>query len=356
MKRPCLGIVGGGQLGMMTAGAAQKMGFASSVFATGVNAPAEQKSHVTYGDYEDEDALQSWALQCDAITFEFEHIPPSALDFLSQLNISLRPHGDIIKLAQNRIEEKTFLREQKIPTAKWTKIVDESDKCGIQNELSFPFIVKTVRWGYDGLGQRLVLDAKEWHKIRDDFTMPSIAEELVPFVAECSMIGARGAQGGMIFYPLACNEHKDGILIRTIAPMKIGHEVTKRAEAIVTQLMQALDVVGLLAVEFFLLEDGSLLVNELAPRPHNSGHWTLDGVKHNQFEQLVRIAMGEEPIEPQPLEHVSSVEMVNILRLEDDYPLPVTKGLKNKSVYDYGKKPSPSRLKRKMGHINYVFE
>ena len=385
MKGGVLGIVGGGQLGMMTARAAKKLGVKPVVFAMKKNAPAERHAKVTYGDGYKVAEVQKWARQCDAITFEFEHIETPILDALDKCGVPLRPNVNAIKVAQDRIKEKEFCRENKIPIADWILLVDESLKLSDSNSQSefekkafllveklrtldeglepieqvqqefkdfFPLIVKTSRWGYDGLGQMIVQKAEQWQQVHDTMKPPLVVEERIDFKAECSMIGARGITGEKIFYPLTQNIHDQGILIRSFAPMAASQSLTRQAQVIVSRMMEALSFVGILAVEFFLLRDDTLLVNEFAPRPHNSGHWTLDGAMPDQFTQLVRVAMGESP---QAVRQTAAVEMVNILGKET-VPPPQSDTIKNKKTYFYGKEVLVSRPRRKLGHVNYVVE
>ena len=380
MKGGVLGIVGGGQLGMMTAQAAKKLGVKPVVFSTEKNAPAERHAEVTYGD--EFAKLQKWAQQCDAITFEFEHIETPILDVLDECDVPLRPNVNAIKVAQDRIKEKEFCRENKIPIADWVSLVKESLSLSDSNSQSefeknavllveklraldetlepiekvqqefkeiFPLIVKTAHWGYDGLGQMIVQKAEQWQQVHDTMKPPLVVEQKIDFKAECSMIGARGITSDMVFYPLTENFHDKGILTRSIAPMEVSSSLTSQAEGIVGRMMEALNFVGILAVEFFLLRDDTLLVNECAPRPHNSGHWTLDGAMPDQFTQLVRVSMGESP---HPVRQTASVEMVNILGKET-VPPPQSDKIKNKKTYFYGKEVLSSRPRRKLGHVNY---
>lgn len=396
MKGGVLGIVGGGQLGMMTAQAAKKLGVRPVVFAMEKNAPAERHAEVTYGD--EFAKLQKWARQCDSITFEFEHIETPILDVLDECDVPLRPNVNAIKVAQDRIKEKEFCRENKIPIAEWIPLVYETlqlestnlqqdfekkavslveklrtldetlepiEKVQQEFEEIFPVIVKTAQGGYDGLGQIQVSGIqisgnkksqaeklKEIKGIFEELSVPMVLEQKIDFKAECSMIGARGITGDMVFYPLTENFHDKGILTRSIAPMAVSPSLTRQAQVIVGRMMEALNFVGILAVEFFLLRDDTLLVNECAPRPHNSGHWTLDGAMPDQFTQLVRVAMGESP---HPVRQTAAVEMVNILGKET-VPPPQSDKIKNKKTYFYGKKVLSSRPRRKLGHVNYVVE
>ena len=383
MKGGVLGIVGGGQLGMMTAQAAEKLGVKPVVFAMEKNAPAAQHAEVIYGhDDPYHIKLRQWAKECDSITFEFEHIETPILDVLDECDVPLRPNVNAIKVAQDRIKEKEFCRENKIPIAEWIPLVYETlqlESPSLQQDFEkkavslveklraldetlepteqvqqefkeiFPVIVKTANWGYDGLGQMIVQKAEQWQQVHDTMKPPLVVEQKIDFKAECSMIGARGITGDMVFYPLTENFHDKGILTRSIAPMEVSSSLTRQAEGIVSRMMEALNFVGILAVEFFLLDDDTLLVNECAPRPHNSGHWTLDGAMPDQFTQLVRVAMGESP---EPIRQTAAVEMVNILGKET-VPPPQSDKIKNTKTYFYGKEVSKERPRRKLGHVNY---
>lgn len=347
-----IGILGGGQLGLMIARAAKSLGAQSLLLSPDGEAQARKEYPFICASYDDEQSLEELIRKSDVITFEFEHIPQKTLDFLEKRkNVIMRPTPSAIRMAQHRIREKSFLRELGITAAPWAAIEDEESLRHAIANLSFPLIFKTAEMGYDGLGQKEVKNEQEAYKAYEDMPKPLVAESFVDFKAEYSMIGARDREGGIVFYPLTLNEHQGGVLLRSVTPMIVEETLEQEAQNIVRRMMEALDMVGLLAVEFFLTRDGSLAVNECAPRPHNSGHWTLEGARPSQFEQLVRVVLGKKV---QEIETYAHVEMVNILG-DVRHKLPPRHLITNDShEFLYGKKMSFARPKRKLGHINYV--
>ena len=288
-----IGILGGGQLGRMTAMAAARLGYRTHVFATEPDAPAAQVAGAaTIAPFGDAAAVARFAATIDVATFEFENIPSAAVrQVAAERPVSPRP--EILEITQDRLREKNFLREIGVATTDYREIADPGALAEAARELGVAAILKTVRLGYDGKGQVLVTAETEteeaWRQMGGTL---GILECFVDFRCEISVVLARAADGAVAVYPPAENRHVNHILDTTIAPANLPSETAAEAEAIARQIAERLDLVGVLAVEMFVTKAGALLVNELAPRPHNSGHWTIDACLTSQFEQLVRAICG----------------------------------------------------------------
>jgi 5-(carboxyamino)imidazole ribonucleotide synthase len=343
-----IGIVGGGQLGRMLARAASRMGYKTHIFTPEKDAPA---SHVatktTIGAYQDTNALRAFAQSVDVVTFEFENIPGETLVALDAV-VAVRPKPEVLRTTRHRRREKEFIRAQGIATAPFAPVVDAGDLKSAADAVGFPAVLKTTELGYDGKGQVVVRDAEAlaqgWKTLGKT---ECILEGFIAFSAEASIIVARNTHGEMRCYPLVQNIHRDHILHKTIAPAPFIDQHQDEAVRIAKTLAEALDVVGLLAVELFVTDRG-LLVNELAPRPHNSGHWSMEGAPTAQFEQHIRAicgwALGDTTARGQ-------VEMINLLG--DDWKLWEEYARDPQAhVHLYGK--TESRPGRKMGHVTRV--
>ncbi|MGE0736563.1 MAG: 5-(carboxyamino)imidazole ribonucleotide synthase [Alphaproteobacteria bacterium] len=345
-----IGVLGGGQLGRMTALAAAELGYRVHVYCPEVDAPA---SHVawrtTHAAYDDEAALELFVRSVAVVTVEFENIPVSTLRFLASF-VPTRPSADVLATCQDRWNEKTFLRENGIPTAPFQKIDQLFDLKSALNELTERAILKTRRLGYDGKGQVTVRPktppAEAWRAIGE---VPSILEDFVDFEREISVIVARGIDGEARAFVPVDNVHKNHILSVTTAPARISSALAGDAIAIAERIAVALDLVGLVAVEMFVTRDGRLLVNELAPRPHNSGHWTIDACLVSQFEQHVRAVCGLPLGSP---ERHSDAVMTNLIG-DDVERWREAVERSNARVHLYGK--TEARPGRKMGHITEIF-
>src|SRR5256885_2821417 len=282
-----IGILGGGQLGRMTALAAARLGFRCHVFATEGDSPAAQVcGAATVAEFSDRAALERFAAAVDIATFEFENIPAEAVRWVSAVR-SVLPRPEILEIAQDRLREKDFLRSIDVGTAAYREVADAAALLRAMRDFGYPAVLKSVRMGYDGKGQvTLTPDTKAeeaWRRMGGEI---GILESFVDFACEISVIVARGANGAWTTYPPVENQHVNHVLDTTIAPARIPLETAKRAETIARHVAEKLDLVGVLAVEMFLTESGAILVNEIAPRPHNSGHWTIDACFTSQFEQL----------------------------------------------------------------------
>ncbi|MEW6354624.1 MAG: 5-(carboxyamino)imidazole ribonucleotide synthase [Pseudomonadota bacterium] len=288
-----LGILGGGQLGRMFCVAAQTMGYRVMVLDPDPASPAARGAdrHLC-ADYTDRAALTEMGRACAAVTCEFENVPAASLEFLAQC-CTVRPAAGAVAIAQDRIAEKTFLRDQGFPTARCAVIRNSEDIAAALQSVPLPALLKRSRWGYDGKGQARVGSARELDAAWQSFgNAPCVLEELLPLQTEVSVVLARGAAGEMAVYPVVENQHAAGILDISIVPARVAKPLAGQAVNMARAVAERLDYRGVLAVEFFVLHDGRLLVNEMAPRPHNSGHYTLDACMTSQFEQQVRALCG----------------------------------------------------------------
>src|SRR5438270_2406648 len=288
-----IGILGGGQLGRMTALAAARLGYRCHVFADERDSPTAQVCGLaTVAEFSDGEALERFAGAVDIATFEFENIPAEAVRRVAAVKPVL-PRPEILEIAQDRLREKDFLRSIDIETTAYREISDPTGLLRAMRDFGYPAVLKTVRLGYDGKGQvTLTPEIKPedaWRRMGGE---SGILESFVDFPCEISVIVARGANGSWATYPPVENQHANHVLDTTIAPARIPPDTAMRAEAIARRVAEKLDLVGILAVEMFVTESGAILVNEIAPRPHNSGHWTIDACLTSQFEQLVRAICG----------------------------------------------------------------
>ncbi|MCL2429813.1 MAG: 5-(carboxyamino)imidazole ribonucleotide synthase, partial [Alphaproteobacteria bacterium] len=280
-----IGIVGGGQLGRMSALAAARLGYRCHILTPQRDSPAAQVSAgVTLAEYEDTSALRHFAAAVDVITFEFENVSAEGLDLLASLK-PVRPSPEVLRVSQYRIAEKSFLNGIGARTAPWSPVASPAELERAAARLGFPCILKTTRLGYDGKGQAR-LDAPEAFAAAYDALHPKplVLEGFVEFAREISVIVARGADGGMSVFDPVENRHREHILDLTLAPAQIPQATALEAQAIARRVAEGLELVGLLAVEMFVDDAGRVLVNEIAPRPHNSGHWTIDACPASQFE------------------------------------------------------------------------
>ena len=343
-----IGILGGGQLGRMLSLAAARLGLDVAILDPDARGPAARVSaHEIVGAYDDPDALAALAAISDVVTFEFENVPAAAVQRLAQLGASVSPPGHALAVAQDRFEEKSFLNAASLATVPFAKIDTLADLTAALGSQSAPLLLKTRRGGYDGKGQMWIRSAGS---AADAFAemggQPCIAEGRADFRRELAIVGARGRGGEIALYPLIESHHRDGVLRVARAPAQASPEVAAAARRIATTLLDALDYVGVLGVELFELQNGELLVNEFAPRVHNTGHWTLDGCEVDQFEQHIRAVAGW-PLGPTAAIH--RVEMTNLLGDEiDAWPRLAAEPASRLWLYGKGE-PRPGR---KMGHVN----
>jgi 5-(carboxyamino)imidazole ribonucleotide synthase len=288
-----LGVLGGGQLGRMFTLAARRMGYRVDVLAPEDDTPAGQIAYREIrAPYDDLEAVERFARRVDVVTFEFENVPSATAEVAAR-HAPVRPAGALLYLTQDRAREKQGLRRLGLPTAPFELVHDERSLAAASASVGFPAILKTSAWGYDGHGQRRVENEAElaaaWRELAE---LPCVLEGLVPFVSELSVVGVRGLDGRVALYDPFLNRHRQHVLDVSLCPAPVPTAVHEAALEIARGVLVGLDVVGVLCVELFLREDGELVVNELAPRPHNSGHLTIDAHACSQFEQQVRAVCG----------------------------------------------------------------
>lgn len=344
-----IGILGGGQLGRMLALAAAELGFKTHIFAPEADSPAAQVSAAfTQASYEDTAALGAFAAAVDVITYEFENIPAATVRHLARLKPTF-PSADALEITQDRLKEKDFVRSLGGGTAPYRAVDSVDDAQAAAAELGLPLVLKTRRFGYDGKGQVIVRRPEDLAAgVAQLGTRDLIAEGFVAFEREVSVVLARGQDGRVAAYPLVENRHEHHILAETIAPADASPALAQAAEALARQIIEKLQYVGVLAVEMFVVGDG-VLVNELAPRVHNSGHWTLDACAVSQFEQHIRAICGLALGDPTP--HSRAV-MRNLLG-DDIFQGPTLLAEPNACLHDYGKREA--RPGRKMGHVTWLY-
>lgn len=349
-----IGIFGGGQLGRMICFAAHKLGYRTIVFSDVKNSPASLVTNRTIvADFQDQKALTEFANSIDIATLEFENIPVSAIEFISKLK-PVYPDGKVLSVTQNRIKEKDFLRSNKIAVTDYYPIGNLDELESLLKQFSEKFILKTATMGYDGKGQWTIDKKANLQKVWQEVNKKQISgqemivEKFADFKSEISVIAARDLNGNISCYNPLTNVHKKGILDQSIYPAQIGNEIANTAKEITTKIAKNLNLVGLIAVEFFVMRDDKLLVNELAPRPHNSGHFSLDACVTNQFEQLVRaitgIGLGSTKFHSTG--YMKNLIGPEVLNIEQYYQDP------NAKIHLYGK--SEIKNGRKLGHINFL--
>ena len=345
-----IGILGGGQLGRMLALAAARLGFNVAILEPEEDSPASRVARTTIvAPYDDPEGLTALADIADVITYEFENVPAAAVEKLLALGARVAPGARALAVAQDRVEEKTFLNSVGARTVDFIAVSNAKEAADAVAKLGTPCLLKTRREGYDGKGQAWVEHPDQAAEaFRAIGSRPAIAEAKAEFVRELSIIAARGHDDEHAVYPLGENQHEGGILRVTHAPARAAEALALQAEKIAIQVLGGLGYVGVIGIELFELDDGSLLVNEIAPRVHNTGHWTQDGCPCDQFEQHIRAVAGW-PLGP--TEAIAAVEMTNLLGDEAaswaDYAAePHTR------VHLYGKREM--KAGRKMGHVNRV--
>jgi 5-(carboxyamino)imidazole ribonucleotide synthase len=347
-----IGMIGGGQLGRMFVMAARRMGYEVVVLDPDPHSPGGGMAteHI-YADYDDEDALDRMALSCEVITTEFENIPVSTLEYLARKR-PVHPSAKALAIAQNRILEKSFIQSLGLDTAPFITIecVDDLKR---SLDLTYPAVLKTATLGYDGKGQVVCNNEEELAKAYQQMLVPCVLEQFMQLDKEISVVLARNLAGESFCYPAAENSHTNGILDVSVAPARVSAELQQKAQQAAKKIAQNLDYIGVLAVEFFISADGKLLVNEIAPRPHNSGHYTMDACYSSQFEQQVRMVCG---LPSANCDLHTPVVMLNLLG--DVWPHEGQPDWRSVAAIDraclhlYGKKHA--RAGRKMGHINIL--
>jgi 5-(carboxyamino)imidazole ribonucleotide synthase len=346
-----IGILGGGQLGRMLALAAARLGFRCHVFAPSPDSPAFDVVHrVTCADYTDTEALDRFAADVDVVTYEFENVPAETAAFLAA-RVPVLPDPAILATTQDRLAEKNVVTSLGIPTAAFAEVSSPADLKAAVERIGRPAVLKTRRFGYDGKGQVTIKNGTDpeaaWLEAG---AQPCILEAFIPFQREVSVVAARGHAGVVECFDVTENEHRDHILKTSRVPATLSQQGAMQARRIAELIAEKFGYVGVFAVEMFVLREGKLLVNEIAPRVHNSGHWTLDGASVSQFEQHIRAVAGWPLAKPV---RRGRVEMTNLIGREvEDYPRYLN--VPGVAVHLYGK--TVIRPGRKMGHVTRVFD
>jgi len=345
-----IGVLGGGQLGRMLAQAAKRLGYRMHVYEPAVRCPAGAVADKEVNaPYEDLAALTAFAKECDVVTYEFENVPAAPLQAIEEVT-QLLPHWRVLETAQNRSREKRWLRDQQLPHARFAEVAANGDLAAGIRMVGVPCVVKTADFGYDGKGQlKVMTDADVPAALRRFAGQPVVIEQFIDFACEVSAVVARGSDGAVSVFPVTENIHKNHILDFSIVPARVAPAVVAAAEKLARHVAEKIDLVGVMGVELFVTRAGDVLINELAPRTHNSGHWTIDACATSQFEQQVRAICGL-PLGPVTL--LSPVVMVNILGDAWKNGEPNWARLTahpNVRLHLYGK--ADARPGRKMGHF-----
>jgi len=343
-----IGILGGGQLGRMLSVAAARLGFKTHIFEPGANPPAGHVANaVTTASYDDHDALLRFAKSCDVVTFEFENVPTAALDEI-EAQVAIRPGREALRISQDRLTEKEFLQGLGLTVAPFADVPDAAAMQTAVASIGTPSILKTRRFGYDGKGQARLRSAEDTDQAFADMQgAPAVLEGFVEFSHEVSVIAARSPEGDVACFDPGENVHRDGILHSTTVPAKLSASQRMDAVLMAANILNALNYVGVLGVELFVTAQG-LVVNEIAPRVHNSGHWTQNGCTVDQFEQHIRAITGW------PLGDGSrhaDVVMENLIG-DDMDRVPELMKERDCALHLYGK--SETKPGRKMGHVNRI--
>lgn len=349
-----LGIIGGGQLGRMFTMAARAMGYRVTVLDPDPDSPAGSLADVHLkADFDDPVALDQLASSCAAVTTEFENIPASSLTRLAEW-VKVSPAAASVAIAQDRIAEKRFITGAGLAVAPFIAIETSAD---LERDLSghLPGILKLARLGYDGKGQiRVSTDEEAKAAFQRLGQKPCVLERLLDLKTEVSVIVARSGPHQLTTFPVAENQHEAGILDISIVPARIAPALAEDARAMALRLAEAIDYIGVLAVEFFVLKDDELVINEMAPRPHNSGHYTLDATLTSQFEQQVRTLCGLPPGDTRLLSPVVMVNLLGDIWRDDGPAWDLLLSEPNVILHLYGK--ASARIGRKMGHYNVLAE
>ncbi len=345
-----LGVMGSGQLGRMFAIAARRMGYRVITFSPEYDTPTGQVAddEVTAG-YDDEAAVRAFAKRVAVLTFEFENVPSRTVEWAAA-HCPVRPAGRVLHICQQRLREKEFLSGAGLPVAPFRRVETAAELADAAREIGLPGVLKTAAFGYDGKGQRKLAPGDDLAAAWVPFEgQPAVLEKFITFEREISVLVARGVDGEIATWPVCENEHANHILDITYCPARIPAAVAEQARALACKVAAALDLVGVLAVEMFLLADGQIVINELAPRPHNSGHFSFDASVTSQFEQQVRSVCG---LPLGSTESLSPAAMANLLGDEWTHGEPnwaAALTMPGVKLHLYGKAaPKPGR---KMGHL-----
>ena len=342
-----IGILGGGQLGRMMAIAAAQLGYKSHIYCPEANNPAEQVSNkATHAHYEDLDTLEAFADDVDVVTYEFENIPVATVEALKK-STEVFPSSKVLEISQDRLTEKNFLNKLDIMTAPFAGVTSVEEAIEVLEGISYPAVLKTRRFGYDGKGQAIVKSkddvAGAWNKLASDRV---IVEGFIEFDLEVSVLAVRGQDGEVKCFDPVENQHKNHILDLSIAPARISNEVRVAAIEQATRIIENIEYIGVLTVEFFISSNEPYLrVNEIAPRVHNSGHWTIEACPASQFEQHIRAICG---LPLGDVKFVGEARMTNLIG-DDILEMPTLLKEAGAHVHHYGK--LDVKAGRKMGHV-----
>lgn len=352
-----IGVFGSGQLGRMLGLAARPMGYRFACYSPEADSPAEQVADFACtGDYADEDALTAFLRRVDVVTFEFENVPAIVAQTAAHLGVPVHPVGNVLYTSQNRVREKEFLFAHALPVAPFVAVHSLEELRAALLQLGTPAVLKSVAFGYDGKGQVKIENAacaeKAWQMLGG---AACILEAWIPFVAEVSVVAARNVRGEYAAYAPLENRHVRHILDTTIAPAHISIATAQRAELVARTVFEELGIVGTACVELFVLESGDVLINEIAPRPHNSGHLTIEAASSSQFEQQVRaicgLPLGDVALAPAAMANLlGDLWFVEGARREPDWQGALA--VPGAKLHLYGKREP--RIGRKMGHITAV--
>jgi 5-(carboxyamino)imidazole ribonucleotide synthase len=344
-----IGILGGGQLGRMSALAAANMGYTVHIFTPEENSPASKVSTKTIvADYTDEKALKEFASGVDVITYEFENIPVKTVRSLNSIK-PVFPAEKLLEVSQDRIAEKSFLNSIQIETTRWKKLESPETVIEALKEWNTEaVIIKTTRFGYDGKGQIKYKKGQDINETLRQLNGELIIEEIVDFACEISVICARNSNGDCVTLGPMLNEHKDHILHKTTVPCGLSGDVCVQSIQMIKKLAQSINLIGIMTLELFVTRDNRLLANEIAPRTHNSGHWSMDACIYSQFDYHIR-AITNMPLHQ--IEPHSDAQMLNLIG-DDIKNTTQYLSMPNAYVHDYGKEDA--REGRKMGHVNFI--
>jgi len=345
-----IGVLGSGQLGRMMAIAARRMGYRVHTFSPGEETPTGQVADLEISaDYEDLDAIRAFAKGVDVVTFEFENVSTEAAAAAAEF-VPVRPSGSALHITQQRAREKAFLADRGFPTTPCVAVWTVDELAVALGWIGVPAIIKTAAFGYDGKGQHRVTSIEDGERVWSMVGHQDVVvERVVEFTHELSVIGARGLGGDFAHFGAIENEHRKQILDLSVAPARVPEGIAAEAVHITRAIMEELDYIGVLCVEFFLTTDGRLLVNEIAPRPHNSGHFTFDACVTSQFEQQVRAVCGLPLGSTLQLRPAAMVNLLGDLWVNGEPDWQAALSFPDVKLHLYGK--TEARLGRKMGHL-----
>jgi 5-(carboxyamino)imidazole ribonucleotide synthase len=345
-----VGVLGSGQLGRMLAIAARRMGYYIHVLSPTEDTPAGEIADAEIkADYEDLDAIRAFAKGVDVVTFEFENVSTEAADAAAEI-VPVRPSGAALHITQQRAREKAFLRLHGFPTTPCAAVASLDELAVALGQIGTPAVLKTAAFGYDGKGQHRLSSIEDAERVWSLIGhQEAVVERVVEFVKELSVVAARGIDGAFAHFPVIENTHRNHILDMSVSPARVEPQVANEAVQITRAIMEQLSYVGVLCVEFFLTNDGKLLVNEVAPRPHNSGHLTFDACITSQFEQQLRAVCGLPLGDPTQMRPAAMVNLLGELWLDGEPDWAGALAIPDVKLHLYGKRKP--RVGRKMGHI-----